>query len=174
MEVPYPHCAGLYAHKDMVVACMRHMPNGAVRREVRTFETTTKELLALSYWLVGESCIQVAMEATGAYRKPLWHVLSDDDFTLVLANAAHVKNVPGRKIDVNDATWLADLLAHGLIRSSFVRANPGDAQLVAHPKAVGTRAQRPYPAAAKDPGRRQYQARPSRLRDRRLVRESDD
>ncbi len=87
---------------------------------VRTFKTTTKELLALSDWLAGEGCTHVAMEATGVYWKPVWHVLSDGDFALVLTNAAHVKNVPGRKTDVNDATWLADLLAHGLIRGSFV------------------------------------------------------
>ena len=67
-----------------------------------------------------EGCTHVAMEATGVYWKPVWHILSDSDFTLVLANAAHVKNVPGRKTDINDATWLADLLAHGLIRASFV------------------------------------------------------
>jgi transposase len=120
MEVLYPHCAGLDVHKDTVVACVRHMANGAVKREVRTFKTTTKELLALSDWLASEGCTHVAMEATGVYWKPVWHVLSDGDFTLVLANAAHVKNVPGRKTDVNDATWLADLLAHGLIRGSFV------------------------------------------------------
>jgi transposase len=120
MEVLYPHCAGLDVHKDTVVACVRHMANGSVKREVRTFKTTTKELLALSDWLAGEGCTNIAMEATGVYWKPVWHVLSDGDFTLVLANAAHVKNVPGRKTDVNDATWLADLLAHGLIRGSFV------------------------------------------------------
>ena len=120
MQVLYPHCAGLDVHKDTVVACVRHMANGSVKREVRTFKTTTKELLALSDWLAGEGCTHVAMEATGIYWKPVWHVLSDGDFTPVLANAAHVKNVPGRKTDVNDATWLADLLAHGLIRGSFV------------------------------------------------------
>jgi transposase len=120
MEVLYPHCAGLDVHKETVVACVRHMANGLVKREVRTFKTTTKELLALSDWLAGEGCTHVAMEATGVYWKPVWHILSDGDFTPVLANAAHVKNVPGRKTDVNDATWLADLLAHGLIRGSFV------------------------------------------------------
>jgi transposase len=120
MEVLYPHCAGLDVHKDTVVACVRHMANGAVKREVRTFKTTTKELLALSDWLAGAGCTHLAMEATGVYWKPVWHVLSDGDFTLLLANAAHVKNVPGRKTDVNDAAWLADLLAHGLIRGSFV------------------------------------------------------
>ena len=120
MEVLYPHCTGLDVHKDTVVACVRHMVNGTVKREVRTFKTTTKELLALSEWLAAEKCTHIAMEATGVYWKPVWHILSDGDFALVLANAAHVKNVPGRKTDVNDATWLADLLAHGLIRGSFV------------------------------------------------------
>src|SRR5512143_3185784 len=120
MEVLYPHCAGLDVHKVTVVACVRHTANGTVRREVRTFKTTTKELLALSEWLSGEGCTDIVMEATGVYWKPVWHILSDGDFTLLLANAAHVKNVPGRKTDVNDATWLVDLLAHGLIRSSFV------------------------------------------------------
>jgi transposase len=120
MEVLYPHCAGLDVHKDTVVACVRHMVNGTVKREVRTFKTTTTELLALSDWLAAEKCTHIAMEATGVYWKPVWHILSDADFSLVLANAAHVKNVPGRKTDVNDATWLADLLAHGLIRGSFV------------------------------------------------------
>jgi transposase len=105
---------------DTVVACVRHIVNGTVRREVRTFKTTTTELLALSDWLAAEKCTHVAMEATGVYRKPVWHILSDINFSLVLANAAHVKNVPGRKTDVNDATRLADLLAHGLIRGSFV------------------------------------------------------
>ena len=96
------------------------MANGTVKREVRTFGTTTKDLLALSEGLARQECTHIAMEATGVYWKPVWHVLSDGDFSLVLANAGHVKNVPGRKTDVNDATWLADLMAHGLIRGSFV------------------------------------------------------
>ena len=120
MEVLHPYCAGLDVHKETVVACVRHMANGSVKRQIRTFKTTTKELLALSQWLGSEGCTHVAMEATGVYWKPVWHILSDGDFELVLANAAHVKNVPGRKSDTNDATWLADLLAHGLIRGSFV------------------------------------------------------
>jgi transposase len=99
---------------------MRHMVGGTVKREVRTFDTITTGLLALADWLASEGCTDVVMEATGVYWKPVWHILSDGDFTLVLANARHVKNVPGRKTDVNDATWLADLLAHGLIRNSFV------------------------------------------------------
>ena len=102
MEFLYPHCAGLDVHKDTVVACVRHMSDGVVRREVRSFKTTTAELLALSEWLASEGCTHVVMEATGVYWKPVWHILSDGDFALTLANAAHVKNVPGRKTDVND------------------------------------------------------------------------
>ncbi len=124
MEVLHRHCAGLDVHKDTVVACVRHMVDGTGKREVRTFKTTTKDLMALSEWLSAEDCTHVAMEATGIYWKPVWHILADGEFTLVLANAAHVKNVPGRKTDVNDATWLADLMAHGLIRGSFVPDEP--------------------------------------------------
>ncbi len=120
MEVLHPHCAGLDVHKDSVVACVRHMMEGAVKREVKTFKTTTSELMALSAWLAAEGCTHIVMEATGIYWRPVWHILSDGDFELILANAAHVKNVPGRKTDVNDATWLADLMAHGLVRASFV------------------------------------------------------
>lgn len=124
MEVLHAHCAGLDVHKDTVVACARHMTGGAVKRETKTFRTTTRELIALSDWLSAEGCAHIAMEATGVYWRPVWHVLSDGAFTLILANAAHVKNVPGRKTDVNDAAWLADLLAHGLIRGSFVPDEP--------------------------------------------------
>src|SRR5215472_19003857 len=123
MEVLYPHCAGLDVHKDSVVACVRHMAEGKVTTVVKTFMTTTGALMLLSEWLSGESITHIAMEATGVYWKPVWHILSDGEFELVLANAAHIKNVPGRKTDVNDATWIAELLAHGLIRASFV---PGE------------------------------------------------
>ena len=120
MEVLYSHCAGLDVHKDTVVACVRVASEGKVSREMRTFETTTTGLLALSSWLADNSCTHVAMEATGVYWKPVWHILAAESFALILANAAHVKNVPGRKTDIADAAWLADLLAHGLIRASFV------------------------------------------------------
>ena len=120
MEVKYRRCCGLDVHKDTVVACARIVSDGEVVSEVRTFQTTTVSLIALSEWLVENGCTHVAMEATGVYWKPVWHILAGGDFQLVLANASHVKNVPGRKTDVNDATWLADLLAHGLIRASFV------------------------------------------------------
>jgi transposase len=119
MDVIYTRCAGLDVHKQTVVACARMAGNGPPEQQVRTFETTTSGLLALADWLESLGVQHVAMEATGVYWKPVWHIL-EDHFELILANAAHVKNVPGRKTDVNDATWLADLLAHGLIRASFV------------------------------------------------------
>jgi transposase len=119
MEVLHPRCAGLDVHKDSVVACVRIACEGSVKREVRTFGTMTTALEELADWLRSEGCTHAAMEATGIYWKPVWHAL-EDSLELVLANAAHIKNVPGRKTDVNDATWIADLLAHGLIRGSFV------------------------------------------------------
>jgi transposase len=120
MEVLYRRCCGLDVHKETVVACLRIVSGGKVNMEVRTFETRTASLIALSEWLAQNGCTHIAMEATGIYWKPVWHILADGEFQLVLANSAHVKNVPGRKTDVNDATWLAELLAHGLIRASFV------------------------------------------------------
>lgn len=119
MELLHARCAGLDVHKDTVVACKRIANDGVVERDVKTFDTTTSGLLALAEWLGESGCTHVVMEATGVYWKPVWHVL-EGDFELVLANAAHVKNVPGRKTDTNDATWLAELLAHGLVRPSFV------------------------------------------------------
>jgi len=98
--------------------------DGKVVKEVRTFSSTTASLMGLSAWLSENQCTHIAMEATGVYWKPVWHILSDDEFELVLANAAHVKNVPGRKTDVKDADWVSDLLAHGLIRASFVPDSP--------------------------------------------------
>jgi transposase len=118
MEVLYPRCAGLDVHKDTVVACVR-CASRPLHREVRSFPTTTRGLLALGEWLATHGCTHVAMEATGVYWRPVWHVL-EGQVELVLANAQHIRNVPGRKTDVNDASWIADLLAHGLIRSSFV------------------------------------------------------
>jgi transposase len=119
MEVIHARCAGLDVHKETVVASVRIARASEVKRDSRTFGTTTGALLALLDWLAAYEVTHVAMEATGVYWKPVWHVL-EGDFELVLANAAHIKNVPGRKTDVNDAEWIADLVAHGLIRGSFV------------------------------------------------------
>lgn len=123
MELMYARCAGLDVHKETVVACARTLEGRKVETETRTFPTTIKGLLELSSWLSKKGCTHVAMEATGVYWKPVWHVL-EGAFGLVLANASHVKNVPGRKTDVKDAEWLAELLAHGLIRASFVPPQP--------------------------------------------------
>ena len=121
MEVLHPRCAGLDVHKDSVVAALRLTEaDGSVQRVVKTFATTTPGLLALSDWLEQHGCSHVVMEATGIYWRPVWHVLTSEGRTLILTNAAHVKNVPGRKTDVADAVWLSDLLAHGLVRPSFV------------------------------------------------------
>lgn len=120
MEVMHERVAGLDVHKETVVCCVRIVAAGKVSRECRTFETTTAGLEALLAWLTQSGCTHVAMEATGVYWKPVWNILSDGEFELILANAAHIKNVPGRKTDVNDATWIADLTAFGLIKASFV------------------------------------------------------
>jgi transposase len=123
MKTLHRRCAGLDVHKDTVVACVRRHHGNKVEHDVRTFSTTTSQLLKLWEWLEQNKCTHVAMEATGVYWKPVWHVLAEG-FELVLANAAHIRNVPGRKSDVNDATWIADLLAHGLIRASMVPPEP--------------------------------------------------
>ena len=120
MESIHDRVAGLDVHKRSIVCCVRLRSGGKVQRECRSFETTTTGLEALLAWLEEAGCAHVAMEATGVYWRPVWTILSDGDFELVLANAAHIKNVPGRKTDMNDAMWIADLLACGLIRASFV------------------------------------------------------
>jgi len=123
MDVLHERVAGLDVHKDTVVACVRVMAGRKVTRECRTFGTTTDALLELLAWLQEKRCSHVAMEATGIYWKPVWKILADGDFELILANAKHIKNVPGRKTDMNDAMWIADLVACGLVKASFV---PGE------------------------------------------------
>jgi transposase len=123
MKTLHKRCAGLDVHKKEVVACLRLVTRGKATYEVRRFATTTRGLLELSDWLEQAGCTHVAMEATGVYWKPVWHIL-EGRFQQILANAAHIKGVPGRKSDMNDATWIADLLAHGLIRASFVPPQP--------------------------------------------------
>jgi transposase len=121
VELVHPRCAGLDVAKDEVVACVR-VPDGHGGRDqqVRTFQTFTWGLEALADWLAGERVTQVVMEATGQYWKPIWYVLEERGFELLLVNARHVKILPGRKTDVCDAAWLAELLEHGLLRGSFV------------------------------------------------------
>ena len=123
MEVLYPRCAGVDVHAATVVACVRIASDRTVTYEHRTVSTNTRGLLELADWLTAQGVTHVAMEATGIYWKPVWHVL-EGHVTLVLANAMHIRNIPGRKSDKNEATWIADLLALGLIRSSFVPPAP--------------------------------------------------
>jgi transposase len=123
MKTLHKKCAGLDVHKKEVVACLRLVIRGEATYEVRRFATTTRGLIELADWLEQAGCARVAMEATGVYWKPVWHML-EGRLQQILANAAHIKGVPGRKSDMNDATWIADLLAHGLIRASFVPPQP--------------------------------------------------
>jgi len=120
MDIVYTHCAGLDVHKKTVVAAIIvPAAKGGLDQETRTFGTMTADLLALSDWLMAHEISHVAMESTGEYWKPVYNIL-ETNFEVLLVNAQHVKAVPGRKTDVNDAEWLADLLRHGLLRASFV------------------------------------------------------
>jgi len=124
MDALYERCCGIDVHKQMAVACViTPGPRRRPTKEIRTFGTTTDQLLALGDWLAEQGVTHVAMESTGVYWKPLWNVL-EDRFTLLLVNAQHVKAVPGRKTDVRDCEWLADLLRHGLVRGSYVPDRP--------------------------------------------------
>jgi transposase len=119
MEVVYERCCGLDVHRNTVVACLSVVEAGQRRKEIRTFRTVTKELLAMRQWLLSEGCSHVGMESTGVLWRPVYDRLTGS-FELVLVNAAHMRQVPGRKTDVEDADWLADLLQHGLLTKSFV------------------------------------------------------
>ena len=124
MEVLYPVCCGLDVHKRTVAACLRGPGPKATRaEEVRTFGTTTRELLRLADWLGAAGCTHVAMESTGVYWRPVYQIL-EGSFELLLVNAQHIKAVPGRKTDVKDCQWIARLLEHGLLRASFVPPPP--------------------------------------------------
>jgi transposase len=123
MDVLVDRCAGLDVHKDTVMAVVRGpTPEGTGRtQEVRQYRTFTAALRELRAWLLAERVTQVAMEATGSYWKPVWHVLdAESGYELLLCNPRHVKNLPGRKTDVSDAAWLAQLAECGLLRGSFV------------------------------------------------------
>src|SRR5438270_5043098 len=114
MDILHPCCCGLDVHKETVVACVSKSQGGKARQEVRTFRTETNQLLALGDWLGEQGVTHVAMESTGVYWKPIWN-LFEGAFVLLLANAEHIKKVPGRKTDVKDAQWIAELLQHGLL-----------------------------------------------------------
>src|SRR5918997_1802494 len=122
MQVVYERCCGLDVHKKTVVACVLIVASdGTVQKETRTFSTMTQDLLALSDWLLAAGCTHIAMESTSSYWRPVYNLL-EGHFVLLVANAYHIKTVPGRKTDVKDAEWIADLLRHGLLRASFIPA----------------------------------------------------
>lgn len=120
MEVLYPRCCGLDVHQKTVVACVK-TPEG---KETRTFKTMTGELLEFADWLAARGVTHVAMESTGVYWQPVYNLLEQLDFTLLVVNAHHIKTVPGRKTDMKDAEWVAELLRHGLLQSSFIPNRP--------------------------------------------------
>jgi len=119
VQVIYDRCCGLDVHKRTITACVLKWLGSDWEKEIRQFGTMTKDLLGLSDWLVGEGCTHVAMESTGVYWKPVYNIL-EGQFELLVVNAQHLKAVPGGKTDVRDAEWIAELLAHGLLRASFV------------------------------------------------------
>lgn len=119
MQVMHARCAAIDLGKDLLVVAVRLQEESKIQRACRTFATTRRELIELSGWLRSLQVTDVVMEATGSYWRSVWSVL-EKHFDLMLASPAHIKNLPGRKTDVNDATWMVDLHAHGLIRGSFV------------------------------------------------------
>src|SRR6266702_2612840 len=123
MQVLYQRCCGLDIHKKLMVACLLIWTSQGVRKEIRTFSTMLDDLFRLRDWLKANDCQVVAVESTGVYWKPIWNVL-EAELELLLVNAQHLKAVPGRKTDVKDAEWIADLLQHGLLRASFVPPRP--------------------------------------------------
>ena len=124
MQILVERGCGLDVHQATVVACLLMvLKNGTLQKQIQTFGTTTRELIRLREWLLSEGCTDLAMESTGVYWKPIYAIL-EGAFHIVVANAEQVKKVPGRKTDVKDAEWLADLLCHGLLRSSFVPPKP--------------------------------------------------
>src|SRR5436309_13680838 len=124
MQIIHRCCCGLDVHKKLIVACLISLNEaGEFQKEIRHFPTMTKDILALADWLTSAGCTHVAMESTGVYWRPIWNLL-EGQFELLLVNAQHIKAVPGRKTDIKDAEWIADLLQHGLLRASFVPPTP--------------------------------------------------
>src|ERR687884_1043330 len=121
MKVLYERCCGLDVHKKSVVACLL-TPAG---KQIRTFGTMTEDILRMADWLQQAGCTHVAMESTGVYWKPIYNLLEGyEQFELLVVNAQHIKAVPGRKTDVRDSEWIADLLRHGLLQASFIPERP--------------------------------------------------
>jgi transposase len=124
MEILYSNCAGLDVHKKTIKVCvLSHTSTGQHPKDIRTYGTTTEEILAMGDWLSEQECTHIACEATGVYWKPVFNLL-EGRFTILVVNAQHIKAVPGRKTDTKDAEWIADLLQHGLLKASFIPSVP--------------------------------------------------
>lgn len=117
MEVLYKRCCGIDIHKNMMVACVF---TSVRKKEVRQFSTMTEDILQLVSWLKETDCEMAAMESTGSYWKPVYNILEEEHIPIMIVNAQHIKGVPGRKADVKDAEWIADLVRHGLVKASYI------------------------------------------------------
>lgn len=123
MNIVHERCCGLDVHKETVVACLLIREGKKTEKDIRTFSTMTADLVVLGDWLRANGVTHVAMESTGVYWKPIYNLL-EGEFEVLLVNANHMKTVPGRKTDVRDCEWIADLLCHGLLRGSFIPPEP--------------------------------------------------
>lgn len=117
MEVLYKQCCGIDVHKNMLVACVF---SSVRKKEIRQFGTMTDDILQLVQWLKDTNCEMTAMESTGDYWKPVYNILEEESLPVIVVNAQHIKGVPGRKTDVKDAEWIADLVRHGLVKASYI------------------------------------------------------
>ena len=117
MEVLYKRCCGIDIHKNMMVACIF---TSVRKKEIRQFSTITEDILQLVSWLKETDCEMAAMENTGSYWKPVYNIFEEEQIPIMVVNAQHIKGVPGRKTDVKDAEWIADLVRHGLVKASYI------------------------------------------------------
>ena len=175
MQAIIERCCGLDVHQETVVACLLvGAPGAQPTKEVRTFRTVTRDLEALRDWLREAGATHVGMESTGVYWRPVYAVL-EGHFELIVGNARHIRNVPGRKTDVKDAEWIADLVRHGLIAKSYVPPRPLRElrELAALPPQAGGEPGGRTQPAAEAAGDRQHQAGERRFRRLRRVRPRD-
>ncbi|MDB8756273.1 MULTISPECIES: IS110 family transposase [unclassified Ruminococcus] len=162
MDIIYDKCCGIDVHKKLIVACFRC----GKKQDVRNFGTTTRELLELADWLKEGGCEMVAMESTASYWKPLYNILESSDLNAMMVNARHMKAVPGRKTDVKDAEWIADLLQHGLLQPSYIpdKDQRELRELVSYRKRSRRRAYQRVKPPAENVGRSKHQAVRNRIR----------
>src|SRR5215469_10895142 len=175
MQAIIERCCGLDVHQETVVACVLiGAPGTHPKKEVRTFRTMTRDLEALRDWLREAGVTHVGMESTGIYWRPVYSVL-EGHFELIVGNARHIRNVPGRKTDVKDSEWIADLVRHGLIAKSFVPppAAAGAARTAALPPQAGGEPGGRTQPAPEAPGDRQHQVGERRFRRFRRLRPRD-